>query len=265
MFVAAFLLAQVLPVVPIATPAPLPSPGKPRRFHVDLEAGGSNSYLNHGKGRWESGYFGTTFDTPSGIKVHLNALNDVRFGNSNDVYAIRTDIPTLRPNGTLDVGYAYSPRNDVLPTRAIFGGYDLRAGGGWGYQFGYAGRSFSSASADSYGFGIDRHWKRQRLGYFVSFSTVSNRTGLGIVQGVRWSTDLPDDTVTLTSSAGRGTESTGRNRVGIRDVFSFDADELHWLDARTGIRLNVGYVSVSPPYQRFFVLMGLRVRVGRII
>lgn len=265
MLLLAFLLAQVTPVIPLATPQPSPSPGtRQRPTIVDFEAGGSNSYLNHGKGRWESGYFNTVYEGPSGLKLHIDAVNEVRFGSSSDVYAGGADIPTGRPNGVLHLGYGVSTNNDVVPTSAVLAGYDLRTGGGWGYQFGYVGRDFSSATAANYGFGVDRHWDRQQLGYFVSLSTVSNKTGLGIVQGVRWSTYLPADTVTLTADAGRGAESTARNRVAIHDIVGFNADELHWLDAHTAIRLDAGYFSVSRAYQRFLVLMGLRVRVGRL-
>ncbi|MBV8720644.1 MAG: hypothetical protein JO277_00750, partial [Candidatus Eremiobacteraeota bacterium] len=149
-------------------------------------------------------------------------------------------------------------------TNAVIAGYDVRTGGGWGYQVGYVGRAFSSASAANYGFGVDRHWKRQRLGYFVQLASISNRSSVGVVQGLRWSTDLPADTVTLTTGAGRGVESTGRNRVAVHDTFGFDADDLHWLDPHTAIRADVGYFSVSRAYQRFLVLLGMRVRIGRL-
>jgi YaiO family outer membrane protein len=263
-FIAALVLAQVSPVLPLATPVPSPSPGARRPAIVDFESGGSNSYLNHGKGRWESGYFHTAYQAPSGFKIHFDALNDVRFGSSTDVYATGADIPTGRPNGTAHVGYATSSKNDVVPTNAFLAGYDLRTGGGWSYQFGYVGREFSSASAANYGFGVDKHWGHQQLGYFVNFSAVSNKTGLGIVQGLRWATHAAADDVTLTADAGRGAESTARNRVAIHDVVGFDADELHWLDPHTALRLNAGYFSVARAYQRFLVLMGLRVRVGRL-
>jgi YaiO family outer membrane protein len=265
MLFAALLLAQATQVLPMATPLPSASPGEPQRpASVDFEAGGSNSYLNNGKGRWETGFLNTTYEAPSGFKLHLDALNDVRFGSSTDVYATGADIPTARPNGTLHVGYALSSKNDVLPTNAFLAGYDLRTGGGWSYQFGYVGREFSSASAANYGFGLDKYWDHQQLGYFVSLSTVSNKTGLGIVQGLRWATYLPADTVSLTADAGRGAESTARNRVAIHDVVGFDADELHWLDPHTAVRLDAGYLSVSKAYQRFLVLLGLRVRVGNL-
>lgn len=270
MLLAALLLAQVTqgtPVIAPATPLPSPPPGAPQRpAIVDLEAGGSNSYLNNGKGRWESGYFSTAYQAPSGFKIHLDALNEVRFGNSTDVYAAGVDIPTVHPNGTLHLGYGVSSKNgsDVLPSSAFLAGYDLRTGGGWSYQFGYVGRDFSSASAGNYGFGVDKHWDHQLLGYFVNLSTVSNKMGLGVVEGLHWADYLPVDTVTLTADAGRGAESTARNRVAIHDVVGFDADELHWLDPHTGVRLNVGYFSVARAYQRYLVLMGLRVRLGRL-
>jgi hypothetical protein len=68
----------------------------------------------------------------------------------------------------------------------------------------------------------------------------------------------------LTADAGRGAESTARNRVAIHDVVGFDADELHWLDPHTAVRLDAGYFSVSKAYQRYLVLLGLRVRVGNL-
>ncbi|HEY1978154.1 MAG TPA: YaiO family outer membrane beta-barrel protein [Candidatus Baltobacteraceae bacterium] len=268
MLVAALLLAQVTqgtPVFPLATPAPSPSPGASRRpAIVDVDAGGSNSYLNNGKGRWETGYFGTSYRAPSGFGVHVDALNEVRFGTSTDVYAAGVDVPTGHPNGTLHLGYGVSSRNEVIPSKAILAGYDLRTGGGWSYQFGYVGRDFSSASAANYGVGTDKHWDHQALGYFLNFSTVSSKTGLGIVQGLRWSDFLPLDTVTLTADAGRGAENTGRARVAIHDVVGFDADEVHWLDPHTAVRLDAGYFSVARAYQRFLVLVGLRVRMGRL-
>lgn len=250
--------------MPLSTPMPSPSPGSARPTIVDVESGGSNSYLNNGKGRWENGYFNTTYEAPSGLKVHIDAVNDVRFGSSTDVYAAGADIPTSRPNGTLHLGYAISSKNDVIPSNAFLAGYDLRTGGGWGYQFGYVGRDFSSASAANYGLGVDRHWDHQQLGYFVNLSTVSNKAGLGIVQGLRWATHSAADEVTLTADAGRGAESTARNRVAIHDVVGFNADELHWLDPHTAVRLDAGYFSVSRAYQRFLVLLALRVRMGRL-
>ena len=268
MLAAIFLLAQVTqgtPVLPLATPVPSPLPGAPRRPPiVNFDVGGSNSYLNHGKGRWESGYFNTVYEAPSGFKVHLDAVNDVRFGSSTNAYAGGVDVPTGHPNGSLHLGYGVSSKNSVVPTNAFLAGYDLRTGGGWSYQVGYVGRDFSSASAASYGFGVAKHWGNQQLGYFVDLSTVSNKTGLGIVQGLRWATHSAADDVTLTADAGRGAESTARNRVAIHDVVGLDADELHWLDPHTAVRLNVGYFSVTPPYQRFLVLLGLRVRVGNL-
>ena len=268
MLVAAFVLSQVLPVVPVASPSPGASPvpnRAPRGDIVDIDGGGSNSYLNRHHQRWESGYAGTSFIAPSGFALHLGYFNDVRFGVSTDSYAVGADIPTHRPNGTLNLGYVTSSQNDVVPTNAVIAGYGLRTGGGWGYQFGYVGRSFSSASAANYGLGVDRRWKRQRLGYFIQFAMVSNKTGVGIVQGLRWSIELPADTVTLTSGIGRGVESTGRNRVGAHDVFGFDADELHWMDPHLAIRADVGYFSVSRSYQRWLVLLGMRLRIGRLL
>jgi YaiO family outer membrane protein len=267
MLLAALLLAQVtqgMPIVPRSTPLPSPSPGaRHRPAIVEFDTGGSNSYLNHGKGRWETGYFSTAYHAPSGFKIHIDALNEVRFGANTNIFAGGVEIPTGHPNGTLHLGYGISSKNDVLPSNAILAGYDLRTGGGWSYQFGYAGREFSSATAANFGLGVDKHFDRQSLGYFVNFSTVSNKTGLGIVQGLRWSTFSPLDEVTLVAHAGRSAESTGRNRVAIHDVVGFDADELHWLDPHTAVRLNAGYFSVSRAYQRFLVLMGLKVRVGR--
>lgn len=254
-----------MPDIPLATPVPSPSPGVWRQpAIVDFEAGGSNSYLNHGKGRWETGYFDTAYHAPSGFAIHLDALNEVRFGASTDVYAGGVDVPTRHPDGTLHLGYGVSSKNDVLPSSAILAGYDLRTGGGWSYQLGYVGREFSSASAANFGLGTDKHWDHQSLGYFLNLSTVSNKSGVGIVQGLRWETFLPDDTVGVTVHAGRGAESTGRNRVAIHDVAGIDADELHWLDPHTALRLNVGYFSVSRAYQRYLVLLGMKVRVGRL-
>jgi len=269
MLAAVFLLAQVMqgtPVLTLPTPEASPSPAaRRRRTMVDIDAGGSNSYLNHNKGRWETGYFGTTYHMPTGFKIHFDYLNEVRFGNNTNIYAGGLEIPTVHPNGTFHVGYGMSSKdNAVLPSSAILAGYDLRTGGGWSYQFGYAGRDFAAANASNFGLGVDRHFDHQALGYFVNFSTVSNKTGLGIVQGVRWSDFLPLDTVTLTAHAGRGAESTGSKRVAIHDVVGFDADELHWLDPHTAVRLDVGYFSVARAYQRFLVLMGLKVRVGRL-
>ena len=272
MLLAAWLFAQVMPLLLPPAPAPSPGPsaspvaytGRQRNDVVDVEAGGSQSYLNAGKARWDSGYADTTFAAPSGFKLHLDAVNTVQFRQSQDTYAIRTDVPIDAPHGLVDFGYAYSPRSTVQPTNAFFGGYDLRTNGGWGYQFGYVGRDFAQTSAANYTLGTDKRWKHQHLGYFVSLSTQSRKTGLGILQGLRWGTDLPADSITLVSAAGRGVESTAPRAVAVHDVFEFDAGELHWLDPHTAIRLDAGYFSVSHAYQRFMVLMGLRVRIGNL-
>lgn len=270
MLVAALLSLGATPSVAAATSAPAPvatstasPPPTARQPHpvVDLEAGGANSWLNAGKGRWESAYLGATYATPSGFRLYSTAQNDVRFGSSQDVYVLGTSIPTKQPHGTLDVGHAFSPRSDVLPTNAWFANYDLRTGGGYGYQIGYVGRSFASGTAADYSLGMDRHFSDQRLGYFIAFSTLSRKSGIGVLQGLRWSKYLPMDNVTVTPAVGRSVESTGKNKVAFHDVVGASVDELHWLDSQTAIRFDTGYYSVSRAYQRFFALLGLRVRL----
>jgi len=264
--VAALLIATAPTPSPVPSSTPFPIPTVPPAWTqpvdvVDLEAGGSNSYLNEHEEKWETAYAEADFAAPSGFKLNFIAQNNVAFGESNASYALTTDVPTHVPNGILDAGYIYSPGNHVFPTVAWLIGYDLRTGGGYGYEFGYFDRSYSTASASNYAIGMDRQFRHQRLAYFASFATLSTRSGVGVVQGLRWSTDLPTDSVVVVTSAGRGIEATGRNTVAMHDLFGFDAADLHWLDARTAIRVDAGYFSVWGSYQRFFALVGLRVRL----
>jgi hypothetical protein len=271
---AALLFAQVLPAslatllaaspAPTSTPFSIPSPPPTLTQPVgivDLEVGGSNSYLNTHQQRWETGYANATYTNPSGFALHFNAENDVAFGQSSATYALTTDVPTNDPHGIVHAGYVYSPGNEVFPTTAWLLGYDLRAGGGYVYEFGYFDRSYASASAANYAIGLDRWFNYQRLGYFASFSTLSNRGGIGVIQGLRWTTYLPWDAVTVSSSAGRDIEATGKDMVAQHDLFGFDAGDLHWLDEHTAIRLDTGYFSVSRAYQRFLVALALRERL----
>jgi YaiO family outer membrane protein len=227
-----------------------------------LELGGSHSWLNHHKGDWAQAYSVFSYTAPSGFKVYTTADNSVRFGENQYVYGLGTDIPTNVPHGVLHLGYLFSPRTEVLPSSAFVAGYDLHSGGGWSYTFGFLDRSFSTTSAANYTVGVDKHWGDNRLGYFLVFATEAKaNTTVGISQGLQWTKYLPSDTITTTVGAGRGVESTGKNKVGAHDVVAVAVDELHWIDARFALRVAAGYSSISNAYQRYSSIFGLRVRL----
>ena len=263
--VAALLFAQVMPEQldrPTPQPSATPAAKAPyERDVVDLEAGGAVSWLNHKKNDWSQAYGTAAITMPSGVKVFTSADDSTRFGSTRPVYGIGMDVPTGMPHGIVDFGYQFSPGSDVLPTHAWFAGYDLRTGGGYGYQFGYVNRSFSTTNADTYTVGFDRNSGDQRFGYFLSVATQSREASSGISQGLQWSKYLPADTIVATASAGRGIESTGRNTVGAHDLMGFDVDEMHWFDRTWGLRLNTGYFSVYRAYQRVSLLLGVHARM----
>ena len=194
--------------------------------------------------------------------MYTTAENSVRFGENQYAYGIGSDVPIDAPHGILHVGYVFSPRTTVLASSAFLAGYDLRTRGGWSYEAGYLDRAFSTTSAANYSIGAGKLWGDNRLRYFLVFATESKaNTTVGISQGLQWTKYLPSDTITTTVGAGRGVESTGRNKVGAHDLVGIDVDEVHWIDTRFALRVDAGYYSISGAYQRYLALAGLRIRI----
>lgn len=249
---------------PASTPAPevTPWPTQPQPFDtVDLEAGGSNDWLNAGRGMWHGAYANALYSATSGFKAYGGALNTVRFGQSDGGYYAGVYVPTKSPRGTLNVEYGFSPTHYNIPASYYQAGYDLRLAGGFGVQAGYGNRSYTFENVPVWNAGFDKYFGNDRLAYNATFASISGTPGVGFSQTVTWNKTLPLDYVTVAANVGRDIENTGFDHVAFYTTTVLVLDDVHWIDPRTAVHADVNYNSLSGAYQRYEVLLGLRVRL----
>lgn len=251
--------------VPVAQATPAAAqvwPTQPQGFDtVDIEGGGSNDWLNAGRGMWHSSYANAAFASTSGFKAYGGYLDSVRFGLDDKYYYAGVYVPTKVPHGTLNVEYGFSPQHNNLASSQVTAGYDLRLGGGFGVQAGYSNRSYTAIDASIWNGGFDKYIGNDRLAYNATFASLSGTPGVGLSQTVSWSKILPSDTVTAAVNVGRDIENTGFNHVAFYSSAVLVLDDVHWMDPHTAIHADVNYNSLAGAYQRYEVLLGLRVRL----
>ena len=240
-----------------ATPAPTAPQGQDT---VDLELGGSNDWLNAGRGMWHGSYALANFTSTSGFKAYAGALDTVRFGQDDSGYVVGIYVPTKTPHGTFNAEYGFSPQHNNLPATQWTAGYDLRLENGYGVQGSYDNRSYTTLDAQIWHAGFDKYFGDDRLAYSTSFAALSNVPGIAFSQTVSWSKTLPLDAVTVAANVGRDVENTGFNRIAVYDAASLTVDDVHWVDPHAAVHADVSYNSLAGAYQRFEVLLGLRLR-----
>lgn len=263
---AAAARADQTPATPAPAPTPLPGatpwPTQPQPFNtVDLEAGGSNDWLNSGRGMWHGAYADLFYAATSGFKAYGGALNTVRFGQSDGGYYAGVYVPTKSPHGTLNVEYGFSPTHYNIPASYWQANYDLRLPDGFGVQAGYGNRSYTFENVPIWSGGFDKYFGDDRLAYRATFASISGTPGVGFSQTVTWNKTLPADYVTVAANVGRDIENTGFNHVAFYTTTVLVLDDVHWIDSRTAIHADVNYNSLAGAYQRSEVLLGLRVRL----
>lgn len=251
--------ASVAQATPTAAPA---WPTEPQPFDtVDLEAGASNDWLNAGRGMWHGSYANAAFASTSGLKAYGGYFDSVRFGLDDKYYYAGVYVPTKTPHGTLNVEYGFSPQHNNLPSSQVTAGYDLRLDGGFGIQAGYSNRSYTAIDASIWNGGFDKYIGNDRLAYNATLASLSGTPGVGLSQTVSWSKILPSDTVTAAVNVGRDIENTGFAHVAFYSSAVLVLDDVHWIDPHTAIHADVNYNSLAGAYQRYEVLLGLRVRL----
>lgn len=241
-----------------AQPMPSASPGV---YLIDIEAGGYQDQLSNSRGSWNDNYLlAIVRDPKSSFSVYALGSQDSRFGFRDHRFEFGVSAPTDGPHGTLSVYGAYSPEHNVLAQNEFGVGYDLRAGGGYGYQVALADRAYPSVNALIYTVGADRYFGNNRVAYVLSIAQLNNVPGVALSHTLRYSHYAAKDTINLGVTVGQDVENTG-TRIAVYATPSVDLDVLHWTDPTTGVHIGLGFYNVAGAYGRFEVRLGLRKRI----
>ncbi|HKE37680.1 MAG TPA: YaiO family outer membrane beta-barrel protein [Candidatus Baltobacteraceae bacterium] len=249
---------------PPASSAPIaqPWPTLPQNVNTyDFEAGGSQSWLNAGRGMWHGSYANFLYAATSGFKAYGGALDTVRFGQNDPGYYAGVYVPTKNPHGTFNAEYGFSPTHYNIPASYWLANYDLRLADGFGVQAGYENKTYTFENVPIWNAGFDKYFGDDRLAYRATFASISGTPGVGFSQTVTWNKTLPYDYVTVAANVGRDIENTGFNHVAFYTTAVVVLDDVHWLDQHTAIHADVNYNTLAGAYQRYEVLLGLHVRL----
>jgi YaiO family outer membrane protein len=257
-----FIAAVLAALLAAASSSPSPAPTATPDPSLDVEAGWVNDQLSAGRPPWNAGYLDATFKEASGVVLYGDFSQNTRFSQSDTQYNAGVYLPTDARHSNLMLSGAVSPQHNVLPAEEFESVYDLRGGGGFGYQAGFDRRNYTGTNVSVYTAGADRYFGTNHLVYSASLATLTSVPGVAFSQSLQWSIYRGQDKLSLTAGAGRDVESTGvNNGVAVYKTFLFDIDGLHWLDPTTAVHFGVGYYGLEPDaYDRLEVRLGLRER-----
>ncbi len=252
--------AAVATVAPSPAPTPDASAGT-----TQIEGGLTTDILGNNKGDWTSQYVTAMFSKPQSPSSYVTVSNNQRFGYTDVDFEGGVYIPTLTPNGTLELMAAASPQHNVLPAFNYLVGYDARAGGGMGYDLSTAGRIYNgtlsgSVNANIQTLGVNKYFGSDYVAVTTSFAKLSNVPGVATSYSAKVATYLPRDSFGATVSFGKDIENTG-TAIAVYQSTGFDADELHWFSAKTALHAGLGFYNLAGAYGRFEVRLGLRQRI----
>jgi YaiO family outer membrane protein len=255
------MLIAALLAATLASPSPSPSlPASSDPPDVQVEAGWNNDQLTGNRVPWNEQYLNAIVKEGNGLTYYGNISQNERFSRHDTRYEAAVYLPTDTRHSNLMVDAAFSPQHDVLPASEIEGAYDLRAGGGYGYDGGFDERNYANTNVSIYTAGADRYFGVNQLAYVASFAALKGSPGVAFSQTMRWSVFEGADRFSVAASAGRDVENTGvGNNVAVFRTFVLDGDALHWFNSQTALHFGIGYDGLYPhAYDRFEVRLGLR-------
>jgi YaiO family outer membrane protein len=244
--------------VPTPNPEPTPTPA------LNIEGGASTDQLTNNRGTWNEQNLQAILTGK--ISACGVAANDERFGYDDHWYEAGVYLPTNSPHGTVELLGGFSPEHNVLPGSQYGAGYDLREGGGFGYQATFTNRNYPAINGDpavnvqTGTLGFDKYFQDQRVAFFVNGANLSNVNGLAISYGGKWNLYAPNDTLNVGASLGRDVENTGTS-IAVYHETTIDVDELHWLSHRVALHAGAEFDNLAGAYGRFEVRLGVRERI----
>jgi YaiO family outer membrane protein len=261
-------LAPSLTLAASATPAPQPSPAatfNPLADSTEIEGGLTGDALSNNKGGWDSQYLTAMFSAPRSASTYVTASNNNRFGYNDADFEAGTYVPTATPHGTLELMAAVSPQHNILPSFNYLAGYDLRAGGGMGYDYSVAGRHYSgdvtgSLQATIQTVGVNKYFGNDYVDVSASFAKLSNVPGVATSYAAKWATYRANDSFSVTATLGKDIENTG-NAIAVFQTTGVDADDLHWFSKKFAWHAGLGVYNLAGAYSRIEARFGIRERI----
>ena len=255
-------LATILFVIGMPTAASargsIPPPPTQR---VTMEVGASNATLTKNRGNWSSSSLLLEERDGNRHSAYIRAADDLRFGQNDNDYEGGAYL-AVRPHVIVDLIGSFSPQHNILPASSLQGDLDLRAGGGYGYQAGYASRQYSTVGASIENLGMDRYFRDLRVAGTVTFARLTNVPGIALSEGVSMARYLPCDTENLALSTGRDVENVGIGAPpAVYHSLTVFLGDTHRLSSRTGLDLGLGWYGLTGAYDRFEVRVALRERL----
>ncbi len=242
----------------VAARCALPPPPTQR---VVLQEGASAATLTKGRGNWSGASVLVVARDGNKRSAYVRAADDVRFGEDDNEYEAGTYL-AVTPHVIADLIGSFSPQHNVLPASSAQGDLDLRAGGGYGYQAGYATRQYTSVGASIEHVGMDRYFRDLRLAGTITFARLSNVPGIALSEGVSMARYLPCDTENFALSTGRDVENVGFGTPpAVYHSLSFSLGDTHRLSSRIGLAIAMGWYGLTGAYDRLEVRVALRERL----
>ncbi len=236
----------------------LPPPPTQR---VVIQEGASAATLTKGRGAWSGASLLVVARDGNTRSAYVRAADDVRFGENDNEYEAGTYL-AVRPHVIADLIGSFSPQHNVLPASSAQGDLDLRAGGGYGYQVGYATRQYTSLGAAIEHVGMDRYFRDLRFAGTLTFARLSDVPGIALSEGVSMARYLPCDTENISLSTGRDVENVGFGTPpAVYHSLSLYLGDTHRLSSRIGLAIGMGWYGLTGAYDRFEVRVALRERL----
>jgi YaiO family outer membrane protein len=251
-------IALCLVAAPIAARASCPAAAPAQA--VEVEAGAFTSAVSGNRGAWNGDYVAATARNANNDSLYARAGREDRFGSTDNTYEAGA-YERIAPNAVLNLAAAFSPQHNVLPQNVLGGGIDLRAGGGYGFQAGYAARNYTAQRASILTAGADRYSGNTRVALVLTFAGLSNVSGIAMSETLQVARYLACDTLGASVSVGRDVENVGApNIVAVYPTTQFDVNDVHWFSPRTALNAGVGWYVLSGAYSRLEVRIALRQR-----
>ena len=227
---------------------------------LSLEAGASNDSLSGNRTAWHETYVEADARSDAKRSVYARAARDERFGFADNVYEAGGYAPLL-PNVEANAFASFSPQHSQEPVNTIGGGLDVRSGGGYGVQAGYAERNYAFERAAIVDAGGDRYFGRDRVAVVLTFATLSNAPGTAMSETLQFGRYLTCDRFSAAMSFGRDVENIAPGSIAVYPTRSYDVDEMHWFTNRIGVDAGMGWTLLGGAYSRMEVRFAVRERI----
>lgn len=248
-------LAAVLPVRSLAACGQSEIPQK----SVQAEAGVSMSTLTKQRGTWSESALLVIARDGNKRSAYGRIANDRRFGMTDSVYEGAAYF-ALTPHATADIVGAFSPQHRTLPASTLGGGFDLRTGGGYGYQIQYSARTYTAVNAATTTLGADRYFRDRRIALAVSLAQLSNVPGTAVSAGLTFARYMGCDSESFSVSSGRDVENSGAGALAVFRTVTYDANDVHWFTPRFALDAGIDWSVLIGAYNRLEVRLAIRQR-----